>query len=66
VVDPTTTGKYTTFIWDLNLSKKILERGAAAVELFFTAHNLFNGSQYLDGTFPSPRRWFEGGARFKF
>jgi vitamin B12 transporter len=64
--DASANGKYKALIWDLNLGKKIFEKGSAAVELFFTAHNLFNGSQYLEGLFPNPRRWFEGGARCKF
>jgi len=59
-------GKYSAIIWDLNLAKKIIEKGHTAAELFFTAHNLFNGAQYLDGLFPNPRRWFEGGVRIKF
>jgi len=58
-------GKYSAIIWDLNLAKKIIEKGHTAAELFFTAHNLFNGAQYLDGLFPNPRRWFEGGVRVK-
>jgi vitamin B12 transporter len=64
--DAALAGRYRAFIWDLNLSKKVVERDATTVELFFTAHNLFNGAQYLDGTFRNPGRWFEGGARVKF
>jgi len=59
-------GRYRALIWDLNFAKKIIEKGNSTAELFFTAHNLFNGSQYLDGLFPNPRRWFEGGIRVKF
>jgi len=58
--------RYKAMIWDLNLSKRFLENGDTALEAFFTAHNLFNGAQYLDGLFPNPRRWFEGGVRWKF
>ena len=64
--DAVSAGRYRAIIWDLNLSKKVLERGDTAMELFFTAHNLFNGAQFLDGTFRNPGRWFEGGARVKF
>jgi vitamin B12 transporter len=53
-------------IWDLNLAKKIVSRDSTQVELFFTAHNLFNGSQYSLGFFPNPRRWFEGGVKARF
>jgi vitamin B12 transporter len=53
-------------IWDLNLGKKFSLPGRSTAELFFTAHNLFNGSQYADSFFPNPRRWFEGGIRGTF
>jgi vitamin B12 transporter len=59
-------GNYDTFIWDLNLSKKMISRNDISADLFFTAHNIFNGSQYQDGVWPNPRRWFEGGVRFRF
>jgi vitamin B12 transporter len=58
--------RYTAMIWDLNLARKFVERGDTVVEAFFTAHNIFNGSQYSTGIFPNPRRWFEGGLRCKF
>ncbi len=57
---------YKAMIWDLNLAKKVLESDGTMVELFFTAHNLFNGAQYLDSLFQNPRRWFEGGVRCRF
>jgi vitamin B12 transporter len=59
-------GRYTAMIWDLNLSKRFLENGVTSLEAFFTAHNLFNGAQYLTEVFPNPRRWFEGGVRWRF
>jgi vitamin B12 transporter len=59
-------GKYNAFIWDINLNKKVLAAEDYSAELFFTGHNIFNGSQYQDGAFPNPRRWFEGGVRFRF
>ncbi len=64
--DAEASGKYTAMIWDLNLNRKIIENGDTAVELFFTAHNIFNGAQYSAGFFPNPRRWLEGGAKFSF
>lgn len=64
--EPSLSGRYTAVIWDLNLSRKFFRKGNRAVETFFTAHNIFNGSQYLIGAFPNPRRWFEGGIRFRF
>jgi vitamin B12 transporter len=65
-VEAANNARYKAMIWDLNLSKSFLERGETSLEAFFTAHNLFNGSQYMDGLFPNPRRWFEGGLRCKF
>ncbi len=59
-------GKYNSFIWDLSLMKKIYRSNKRAVELFLTAHNIFNGSQYLQDPFKNPRRWIEGGLRIKF
>jgi vitamin B12 transporter len=58
--------RYTAMIWDLNLSKRIMEKGDTSLEVFFTAHNLFNGAQYSFSLYPNPRRWFEGGLRLKF
>jgi vitamin B12 transporter len=59
-------GKYNSFIWDINLNKKMFNIDDYSAELFFTGHNIFNGSQYQDGAFPNPRRWFEGGLRLRF
>ncbi|HLO24556.1 MAG TPA: TonB-dependent receptor [Geobacteraceae bacterium] len=53
-------------IWDLNLAKKILRVHDTALELFFNAHNLFNGAQYPDEITKGTPRWLEGGARFNF
>ena len=64
--DADANGKYTAMIWDLNLARKVLEKGDAVVELFFTAHNIFNGAQYSTGVLPNPKRWFEGGLKCKF
>lgn len=59
-------GDYSTIIWDLTCAKKIFENSSVAADFFFTAHNLFNGSQYLDKNFQNARRWFEGGLRVAF
>ena len=58
--------EYDDFIWDLNLIKKIWSKKKAATELFFTAHNIFNGSQYTYGDSKNPGTWIEAGIRFKF
>jgi len=53
-------------IWDLNIIKTFAIRKRYNTELYFTGHNLFNGSQYSDGYNVNPDRWFEIGARYKF
>lgn len=63
---PDSTGKYNDFIWDINLQKKIFLTEKTKTELFLTAHNIFNGSQYEDALIQNPRRWAEAGIRFKF
>jgi len=57
---------YDDFIWDLNINKKIWPKKRSATELFLTAHNIFNGSQYVFGDSKNPRRWVEAGIRVKF
>ena len=61
--DSTTRGSYDDFIWDLNVSKKILTRDHSITTLFFTVHNLFNGTQYWHINFKDTDRWVEGGIR---
>jgi vitamin B12 transporter len=58
--------RYTAMIWDLNLNKKILSRKGKNTEVFLTAHNIFNGSQFLQDVFRNPERWMEAGIRIKF
>ena len=58
--------KHDDFIWDLNLNKRIWSKEKAATELFFTAHNIFNGSQYIHVDSKNPGTWIEAGIRFKF
>lgn len=54
-------------IWDLNLAGKVFTHRDYAAELFFSAHNLFNGAQFNDDSgFENARRWLEGGIRFGF
>jgi vitamin B12 transporter len=59
-------GKYSAFIWDLNLEKTVFTGHDTAVQLFFNTHNLFNGAQYNYEFMQNARRWFEGGIRFEF
>jgi len=65
-LDPSFMAKYHAFIWDLNLTKKIFLQEKTSSELFFTAHNLFNGAQYFSVESENPRRWVEAGIRIKF
>ncbi len=66
IIRPDSTGKYHDFIWDINLQKKIYSTEKTKTELFLTAHNIFNGSQYDDILVQNPKRWVEAGLRFKF
>jgi vitamin B12 transporter len=63
---PALNPKDSAVIWDLNLAKKVFSLRDTAAELFFSAHNIFNGAQYPDEIFKSTRRWMEGGIRINF
>ena len=63
---PDSNARYSAVIWDLILAKKVFTSHDTALDLFFNAHNIFNGAQYPDGTFKNARRWVEGGIRFNF
>jgi len=65
-LDGDSMAEYDDFIWDLNLNKRIWSKEKAATELFLTAHNIFNGSQYTYGDSKNPGTWIEAGIRFKF
>ena len=54
-------------IWDLHLNWTLRPANALSPELFFSAHNLFDGVQTTNTTlYDNASRWYEGGARFKF
>ena len=63
---PDSNARYSAVIWDLNLAKKVFNLNDTAIELFFNAHNLFNGAQYNWDVFKNVRKWVEGGIRFNF
>ncbi|MBI4687259.1 MAG: TonB-dependent receptor [Nitrospirae bacterium] len=63
---PQTSSEHNAFIWDINLIKKIYRKEPVTAEAFFTAHNIFNASQYTTDLFKNPGRWVEGGLRIKF
>lgn len=59
-------GRHNDPLWDLNLRKTFSLTRTLDADLFFTAHNLFNGDlavDMVDGTDP---RWVEVGARVRF
>lgn len=64
--DPLNLGEYGSFIFDLNVIKKIYHREDSSLEAFVDVHNIFNDSQYLIDVFKNPGRWYEGGIRYKF
>jgi len=58
--------RYSSMIWNLSLTQKLLPLNDLSPEIFFTGHNLFNGSQYINDLYKNTPRWIEGGVRFKF
>ncbi len=58
-------GKYSTIIWDLTVTKPLVFR-ELTYDLFFVAHNLFDGSQYYDETYKNAGRWLELGITLHF
>ncbi|MEW6714148.1 MAG: TonB-dependent receptor [Nitrospirota bacterium] len=58
--------KFDSFIWDINLKKRVYKSDRVNAEIFLSAHNIFNGSQYLSETFKNPGRWVEGGVGLRF
>ncbi|MFZ2199067.1 MAG: hypothetical protein WAV13_15115, partial [Thermodesulfovibrionales bacterium] len=58
--------KYSSFIFDLNMIKKLYKQNDTALEIFLTGHNIFNGSQYDNMFYKNARRWIEAGLRLKF
>lgn len=57
---------YKPVIWDLHINQKLLPKSELSPEIFFSGHNLFNGSQYNSSLYRNARRWLEGGVRFRF
>ena len=59
-------GKYDDVIWDAILSKKILTNNKIFTEIFLSAHNIFNGSQYKREKYNKMKSWLEAGMKFRF
>lgn len=58
--------EYDTFIWDMNLNKKLGRVKDIRSDFFLTVHNIFKGSQYSYYEKKNPSRWFEAGVKFTF
>ncbi len=58
--------KYNGFVMDFNIIKEILKKKETSLDLFFTAHNIFDASSYDNNLATNPRRWVEAGLRCKF
>ena len=58
--------KYNGVIFDFNIIKTFSRENKQAIEVFFTAHNIFNGSQYWIDVYKNAGRWIEGGLRIRF
>jgi vitamin B12 transporter len=59
-------GNYGTFIWDLTVAKKFTLHQRLDAEVFFSAHNLFNGASFGDEFLPNADRWVEAGFTLAF
>jgi vitamin B12 transporter len=57
---------YSSFIFDLSAAKKVYTHGRHSFEIFAAAHNLFNGKQYNNNFYLTPKLWAEIGVRYKF
>jgi vitamin B12 transporter len=64
--EPDYNARYGGLLWDLHLGATLLKRENSSLELFFSGHNIFNGTQYNRDVFPNVGRWFEGGVRVNF
>ncbi len=64
--DPTYEGKYSSYVFDLNMIKKIYEHRDASLEAFINVHNIFNNDQYLVYIYQNPKQWLEAGLRYTF
>lgn len=58
--------KYNGFIVDFNIIKDVLKKKDTNLDVFFTAHNIFNAASYNDVFVKNPNRWIEAGLRYKF
>jgi vitamin B12 transporter len=64
--DPFFQGRYDSFIFDLNIVKKLFIHNEQMIEAFVEVHNILNSSQYPASFYKNPERWFEAGIRYFF
>jgi vitamin B12 transporter len=64
--DAAVEGKYSAFVFDLHLTKKVPLRGRLSLEVFADVNNLFNDDQYAFSVYRNPGRWVDGGVRLLF
>jgi vitamin B12 transporter len=58
--------EYGTMIWDLSVTKSFRLCEHTSVDLFATAHNLFDGRDYWIDVYDNAHRWVEAGLRLHF
>lgn len=58
--------EYGTMIWDLSLTKPLQINEGSSMDLFLTAHNLFDGRDYWIDVYDNAHRWLEAGIKFHF
>lgn len=58
--------KFNSFITDASITKKMQMEHTKTANLFFTAHNIFDGSQYSELRKKNTGRWVEIGFRIEF
>ncbi len=58
--------QYNGFIMDFNVIKEVFKKKEISLEVFFTAHNIFDASSYENNQVMNPRRWVEAGLRGRF
>ncbi|MCB2184064.1 MAG: TonB-dependent receptor [Desulfobulbaceae bacterium] len=56
----------TAMVWDLSLTKPLQLNERSSMDLFFTAHNLFDGRDYWHEIYDNAHRWVEAGIKFHF
>ncbi|MBI5103017.1 MAG: TonB-dependent receptor, partial [Nitrospirae bacterium] len=57
---------YKGFITDLHVIRNIFKKSNTSLEVFVSAHNIFDGTQMQSYASVIPKRWMEGGIRYKF